>query len=58
MALWIDLTMPDDLAALLEAAAARPPRPNQPPRPLSVDRGQETAVHLPLLWEDQRAALA
>ena len=31
VALWIDLTMPDDLAALLEAAAARPPRPNQPP---------------------------
>ena len=57
VALWIDLTMPDDLAALLEAAAARPPRPNQPPV-CCPDRGQETAVHLPLLWEDQRAALA
>ena len=57
VALWIDLTMPDDLAACsrLPQRARRGPTN---PGPLSVDRGQGTAVHLPLLWEDQRAALA
>jgi hypothetical protein len=58
VALWIDLTMPDDLAALLRGCRSAPAEAQPTPRPLSVDRGKETAVHLPLLWEDQRAALA